>query len=102
MLQRKSILAAALPAVLLAACGSPQAAAPENGSAEAEAVPANDSNVSVADPTNASDFPPPDAVSHPDGYLPNAVDAPAPDNGVEPKDPPPATEDQYMRNGQGR
>lgn len=104
----KPACAAALSLLLLAACGNGDRASGQNNAVEAEAnalenssapdpglpaVPANE----IADPGR-----PPDAVSHPDGYLPPAPAESEPTNaGSPPTDPsPPATEDEYIRNGQ--
>jgi hypothetical protein len=105
-IMRKPALLAALPALALAACSSPQAAPPENGAAEAETNALENAGISEPGPANASEepgaepVPPPDAVSHPDGYLPNAVDVPPPSGPGPGSSDPPATEDEYMRNRQ--
>lgn len=108
-MRKPAFLAAALPALALAACGSPGATAAENGAAPAEADALGNAATAEPAPANGSEapgaetVPPPDAVSHPDGYLPDAGNA-APPSGPEPdspsKDPPPATEDEYLRNRQ--
>ncbi|HEX9964015.1 MAG TPA: hypothetical protein VGB04_03425 [Allosphingosinicella sp.] len=110
MSKLKLILAAAAPGLLLAACSSQQ---PSTGLNDVAGVDANMSAEPVAaDPAlsvnaaNAADDagPPPDAVSHPNGFLPygnsgapEATETDATGNAV----PPPATEDEYTRNGQG-
>ncbi len=105
-----SAFAAALPALLLAACSSPQQAADENGTGNAESgAPENagaPEPIQPATPVNTAvdPVPPPDAVSHPEGYLPPAPGEPgAPAvNSSRPDTTPPATEDQYIRNQTGR
>lgn len=109
----KLVFALALSGLLLASCGGREPAATENNAAQAEADTLE--KVGQSDPGQAegSDQPgadsvrPPDAVSHPDGYLPNAGDVPPPsapepaiDNPPGSKEPPPATEDEYIRNRQ--
>lgn len=108
MLKAKTVFAVALSALLLAACGNQGSAAAETNAADAETNAIG--NARTADPgqPNGSDqpdadfFPPPDAVSHPNGFLPNASDLPEPATTAPPgsKEPPPATEDEYMRNKQ--
>jgi hypothetical protein len=107
----EAAFAGALSILLLSACGSGESAVPANGaSAAAEnqssAPPAGDPTQPAAPgaPVNSSEesVPPPDAVSHPNGYLPPAPaepDTPAA-NPSAPDSSPPATEDQYIRNGQ--
>ena len=107
----KLILAAASPALLLAACGSQ---APSAGLNDAGSVDANLSAAGeAADPAlsvnaaNAADdmVPPPDAVSHPNGFLPygnSGTPEAADSNATGNASSPPSTEDEYMRNGQGR
>lgn len=100
--------AAALSLLLLAACGSREGASGQNEIVEAEAdSPENASPSDPAPPAAPADgvvepVPPPDAVSHPDGYLPPAPAEPGPAS-ADPsasKGSPPATEDEYLRNGQ--
>ena len=108
MSKLEAAIAGALSLLLLSSCGSGAPAAPDNGAAAAEANAAG--NGSLAEPAqpgapaNAADepVPPPDAVSHPDGYLPPAPAEPqsAGTNSAGADDSPPATEDQYIRNGQ--
>lgn len=100
--------AGALSILLLASCGSrdrasadnsavaPEANALETASPSDPAQPGTSAN-GLADPV-----PPPDAVSHPDGYLPPAPAEPDPAsaNSSRPDPSPPATEDEYIRNGQ--
>lgn len=111
MTMTRIALAAALSGLMLAACGSPGAATADNDVAgnEAGAEPVVPENEAVptpvqgngAEPVEADPVPPPDAVSHPDGYLPNASDQPPPSQSPPgSKEPPPATEDQYLRNRQ--
>jgi hypothetical protein len=113
MAKREVILGAALPALLLAACGSRQPAAAENAAAEASlngqdnASASNPGEPEVSEGPGIDSVPPPDAVSHPEGYLPNSGDSPAgsePEqpgvNSAGPRTPPPATEDEYIRNKQ--
>ena len=102
MPKRKLVFAAALSALLSSSCGRPEAAPADNRAADAEANRIGNASPHDLEQPNASDDPsvdsdrPPDAVSHPDGYLPNAVDVPEPGS----KEPPPATEDEHLRNGQ--
>lgn len=98
-----------LSLLLLAACGGQGSAGADNDAAVTDSNALE--NASPVDPLqppapagNAVEaVPPPDAVSHPDGYLPNAADAPQPSEPAE-ADPPgsetPATEDEYLRNKQ--
>ena len=105
MPNRPQIAAAALAALLLASCASQAPTAGDNGAADAEANglenagPSDPGPVSGSDQPEADPVPPPDAVSHPDGYLPDAPE-PATENSSDSKAPPPATEDDYLRNGQ--
>lgn len=112
MLKRKLVFVAALPALLLASCGSQEAATSENLAVAAEANGLDNASLSDPGQPNGSEDPgvdsgpPPDAVSHPEGYLPNAGDVPPP-AGPEPtadsptgSKAPPATEDDYIRNRQ--
>ena len=109
----KLVCAVALPAMLLAGCGSRGSAAAENEAAIAETNALE--NVSASEPgqvngsaePEAESFPPPDAVSHPNGFLPNASDlppTPAPEGAAASppgsEERPPATEDEYIRNRQ--
>ena len=107
MSRRNVGLVAALSVLLLAACASQAPTAAQNEGADAEANmvegappdadPGQPGINGIVDPV-----PPPDAVSHPDGYLPNAGDAPP--SGPEPtavdqprsEEPPPATEDEHI------
>ena len=102
----EAAIAGALSLLLLASCGGQAPAEADNVAATADA------NVVGAEPVpepqqpgaNSADepVPPPDAVSHPNGYLPPAPAEPEPAStnsaGTDPS--PPATEDQYIRNGQ--
>ena len=110
---KDQVVFAALSALCLVSCGSRESTTAENQAAQAEMNALENASPSDLGQTNASEqpsvdsVPPPDAVSHPDGYLPNAGDVPAP-AGPEPatgsppgsKEPPPATEDEYIRNKQ--
>lgn len=107
----EAAFAGALSILLLSACGSGESAAPANGAAAAgESQSGNMSALDPAQPAapvapvNSSEesVPSPDAVSHPNGYLPPAPAEPEtpPANSSAPTSPPPATEDQYIRNGQ--
>ncbi len=98
---------AALSILLLASCGSRDPAAAPNGAVDSGANAVGPSN--SADPAQpgaangaAEPVPPPDAVSHPDGFLPPVPGEadPAAANSSGPGAPPPATEDEYMRNKQ--
>lgn len=100
-------IAGALCGLLLASCGSREPATAANGAAPAEQnAPADPSSAAPAEPApvgnSTEPVPPPDAVSHPNGYLPPAPAEPDPpganSSGADPS--PPATEDQYIRNGQ--
>jgi hypothetical protein len=99
---------AALSMLLLAACGGQERTSGENnvvaaeGAAAENSAPADTVQPGAPDNSIAAPVPPPDAVSHPDGYLPPAPDEPDPagPNASGPAQPPPATEDQYIRNGQ--
>ena len=99
--------------VLLESCGSGEATDAGN-----DAVPVESNaleNASPSDPAQPNGLaepadepvPPPDAISHPEGYLPNAGDLPPPpapeastDSPPASSDPPPATEDEFIRNRQ--
>ena len=104
----EAAIAGALSLLLLSACGGTAPPAPENNATAAEANVSGDAfpaaPVQPAAPANSTDgsAPPPDAVSHPNGYLPPAPAEPEPtgtnSTGTDPS--PPATEDQYIRNGQ--
>lgn len=107
----KSAVAAALSLLLLAACARQEQGSAPNGAFDGEAAEANAiSNASPSDPAGpgapaangVEAVPPPDAVSHPDGYLPPAPGEPdaASVNSSGSDESPPATEDQYIRNGQ--
>lgn len=108
----KPAFAAALPLLLLAACGDGDRAAGQDNAVEAEAEAiensgensgSSDTGQPAAPADGAGDpVPPPDAVSHPDGYLPPAPGEaePANANAPAPGQPPPATEDEYIRNAQ--
>lgn len=108
MAKARAATAAALSILLLASCAGQETAEASNDSVAADpATPGNTLPIdgpapaAPADPA-AAPAPPPDAVSHPDGYLPPAPDeasAPA-TNESAPRESPPATEDQYIRNGQ--
>jgi hypothetical protein len=103
----KLVCAVALSGLWLAGCGSRGSPTAENAAALAETNALDEAGASGPGPGNGSaepaaeSFPPPDAVSHPDGFLPYGEDAPAP-NAAEPStaNPPPATEDEYIRNRQ--
>lgn len=105
----------ALSGLLLASCGSPDATAAANDAADSEvnaldgASPAGAAQANGSEAPGVESVPPPDAVSHPNGFLPYGNDLPPPSaSEPAPADPsgsgetPPATEDQYMRNKQGR
>lgn len=113
MPKHKITFAAALSALLLASCGSQGPTTAENGAGDAKENARG--NASPYDPGRpgtsvngvGEPVPPPDAVSHPDGYLPNASDIPLPaEGGPATANPPgsdtspPATEDEYIRNKQ--
>ncbi len=113
MSKREAILGAALATLLLASCGGGEAPATENDTAGGSPNGLDNSSASGPDQSNLAEVPdvesvpPPDAVSHPEGYLPNAGDSPAPpepepsgENSTRPRTPPPATEDEYIRNKQ--
>ncbi|HEU0135355.1 MAG TPA: hypothetical protein VFR28_11075 [Allosphingosinicella sp.] len=104
---------AALSLLLLAGCGGREqgstvneAGASGTNLAQDSADPSPDPS---SEPSNQSTGPveeavsPPDAVSHPNGYLPPPPAEPEAGNAnsSDSADPPPATEDQYIRNGQG-
>lgn len=99
-----------LSLLLLAACGSGETAAAGNvAAAEGGAMEGNvlGNSASAARPGGPADdsvapVPPPDAVSHPDGFLPPAPAEPEPTaaNSSDPLSTRPATEDEYIRNGQ--
>jgi hypothetical protein len=104
----EAAIAGALSLLLLSACGTKAPAAPDNGSEPAETNAVG--NAPVTEPAQpgapaapaGEPVPPPDAVSHPNGFLPPAPAEPDPagsnSTGTDPS--PPATEDQYIRNGQ--
>lgn len=104
----EAAIAGALALLLLSACGAKAPAGSENsataveGNASGSESPA--APVQPGTPANSAGeaVPPPDAVSHPDGYLPPApAEAePAGTNSAGTDPSPPATEDQYIRNGQ--
>lgn len=106
----EAVAAAALCGLLLSSCGAQEPAAGANAAAPAEengaANPSSGASGAAPQPAapdnGAEPVPPPDAVSHPNGYLPPAPaepGAPAPNSsGTDPSGP--ATEDQYIRNGQ--
>jgi hypothetical protein len=105
------VAAAALSLLALASCGSRESAAAENNFADAgtdvleNAGPADPGEVNGVVEPGGDTVPPPDAVSHPDGYLPNAGDPPAssapePATAGAPGSREPATEDEYIRNKQ--
>ena len=107
MPKRNAALAGGLSILFLAACGNQVPESSDNAAVAAEPnalEPASPSDPARPDlSVNAVDpVPPPDAVSHPDGYLPPAPAEPATPaaNGSATGSPPPATEDQYIRNGQ--
>lgn len=93
--------------LLLSSCGSREAEATANAAVAADENAAGDpSSPAPVEPAavdnTAEPVPPPDAVSHPNGYLPPAPaepDAPGANSSATDKSPP-ATEDQYIRNGQ--
>ena len=102
MRKSKTLPAAAL-LLSLAACGTTEPAAIENEAAAVEANSLEAQNLTDPDGPNAvvdngtvdpappsEAVPPPDAVSHPDGYLPNAADVPPPGNSAQTGTPPPA------------
>jgi hypothetical protein len=103
----EAAFAAALSMLLLASCGGQERASAQNNIVAAEGVagenaaPADPAQPGAPDNSVADPAPPPDAVSHPDGYLPPAPDGaePAGANASGPASPP-ATEDEYIRNGQ--
>jgi hypothetical protein len=110
---KPSIAAAGMLSLLLSAsCGNRETAAAESnvtvpegtaseGNATGNSAPAEPAQPGA--PANGSDepVPPPDAVSHPNGYLPPAPAEPGsqPSNSSAPDSSPPATEDEYIRNG---
>jgi hypothetical protein len=93
--------------LLLPSCG-PEQAGPANSAAAAEenapesALPADPARPGAPVDSTSGPIPPPDAVSHPNGYLPPAPAESEPpaanSSGTDPS--PPATEDQYIRDGQ--
>jgi hypothetical protein len=105
----EAAIAGALSLLLLSSCGGETPSATTNAAAPADANAAEDA-AATADPiqpgapvgNSAGPVPPPDAVSHPGGYLPPAPAEPETPvaNSADPDEAPPATEDQYMRNGQ--
>ena len=100
--------AAVLPLLLLAACAGGEGESAQNGAAAAgtnagdAAVPAGAAQPDMPAGNGTDPVPPPDAVSHPEGYLPPAPDEPVTTNASpsDPDRPPPATEDEYIRNRQ--
>lgn len=102
----KLVIAAALPFLLLAACGSGAPPSERNGAVEAGPGGLDNSSASAPEAPGVpvegggEPVPPPDAVSHPDGYLPPAPAGPEPANAGSSAADPPATEDEYIRNGQ--
>lgn len=108
MAKLETAIAGALSILLLSSCGSGEPAAPENAVAAAEAnaleapAPAGPARPGARPNASADPVPPPDAVSHPNGYLPPAPAEPeaAGANSAGPDSPSPATEDEYIRNGQ--
>lgn len=103
----ETVVAGALCGLLLASCGAQDPAPGANAavSAEANAVgtgPATEAAQPATADNGADPAPPPDAVSHPNGYLPPAPaepETPAPNSAAA--DPSgPATEDEFIRNGQ--
>lgn len=106
----EAAIAGALSLLLLASCGKAPAEA-ENAGSTAEGNAAVDTEP-VPEPVQPGaalgsadePVPPPDAVSHPNGYLPPAPSEPEPEpastNSAGTDSSPPATEDQYIRNGQ--
>jgi hypothetical protein len=109
----KGKLAVAASLVLLAACGGREPATDANEAVGAEAgaledaAPPDSGQPKGADRPSDDPAPPPDAVSHPDGYLPDSGDVAAPSapeptsvNSSTSTEPPPATEDEYIRNRQ--
>lgn len=109
MARTQIALVGALSLGLLASCGGQVSASSENDASVAEtnalenAGPIDPGELSAPAGNEAETVPPPDAVSHPDGYLP-PVDTPAEPAEADPPGAkaPPATEDEYMRNRQGR
>lgn len=109
MARTQIALFSALSLGLLASCGGQVPARSENDASAAEtdalenAVPADPLQPPAAADNEAGTVPPPDAVSHPDGYLPLGNTSAGPAEADPPgAKPPPATEDEYMRNRQGR
>ena len=108
MSKLEAAIAGALSLLLLSGCGSQVPAAPDNAAAPIEGnALGNESPAAPAQPgapVNSADdsVPPPDAVSHPDGYLPPAPAEPGTEaaNSSATEKSPPATEDEYIRNGQ--
>ena len=103
----KVVFAAVLSFLLLAGCGRQEPASAQNGALEAGANGIGNESPAEPEPAGSpvngldSPVPPPDAVSHPNGYLPPAPEAEPANSGSPGPDPaPPATEDQYIRNGQ--
>jgi hypothetical protein len=105
----EAAIAGALSLLLLSSCGDKAPAEAENAgsTAEGNAAVVTEPVPEPVQPGAAVDsadepVPPPDGVSHPNGYLPPAPSEPEPvgvnSTGTDPS--PPATEDQYMRNGQ--
>ena len=108
MSKLEAAIAGALSLLLLSSCGSQAPAAADNSAAPAEGNATGNAVSAAPDqpgaPANSADeaIPPPDAVSHPNGYLPPAPAEPEPTstNSAGTNSPPPATEDQDIRNGQ--
>ncbi|HEX8514144.1 MAG TPA: hypothetical protein VF688_13675 [Allosphingosinicella sp.] len=104
----EAAIAGALSLLLLASCGGKAPAEADNVAAtvQGDAVGAEpvQEPAQPGAPANSTDepVPPPDAVSHPNGYLPPvpAEPEPAGANSDGTDRSPPATEDQYIRNGQ--
>ena len=109
MARTRIALVSALSFGLLASCSGQVSASSENDASVAENGTID--NAAAADPlqppapagNEGEAVPPPDAVSHPDGYLPpvNTSAGPAEADPPDAKSPA-ATEDEYMRNRQGR
>jgi hypothetical protein len=108
MSKLEAVIAGALSILVLSSCGAREPAAEQNSAVAAEAnaleSKSPDDSAQPGSPANSlgDTVPPPDAVSHPNGYLPPAPAEPDPpaanSTGADPS--PPATEDQYIRNGQ--
>jgi hypothetical protein len=110
-MSRAKALAFLLSGVMLASCGDRDSTVAANDAAGAEAnaesaSPPDGGQANGSQAPGVEAVPPPDAVSHPNGFLPYGEDPPAP-SAPEPADgasgssePPPATEDEYIRNKQ--